>query len=139
MTYIRLTFSSEMLHGNTDVSVFYPDPLACRVLPAPGQATGNSKYDKRKRYQVLWLMHGGGGTYRLAAGRHDPAQVQCGTDRRGDADHPRLCQHDERRRLPAICGGGIARVYRFLFPISRKEDNFIAGLSYGGCSRIASP
>jgi putative tributyrin esterase len=135
MTYIRLTFSSEMLHGNTDVSVFYPDPPRLPGPPGPRpEATGSSKYDKRKRYQVLWLMHGGGGDYTdwpldaMIQRKCNAAQIivvmptiRDFVSMMSGADYLRYVAEE----LPEFIG--------FLFPISRKrEDNFIAGLSYGG-------
>jgi len=131
MAYIRLSFASTSLMGNTDVSVFYPDPPRAPGFPG---AHAPATYDKDKRYQVLWLMHGGGGDYSdwpldaMIQRKCNAAQIvvvmptiKDFTSTMTGADYFKLVAEE----LPEFIS--------FLFPISRKrEDNFIAGLSYGG-------
>ncbi|MDD3244183.1 MAG: alpha/beta hydrolase-fold protein [Eubacteriales bacterium] len=131
MAYVRLTFGSKFLRGQEDISVFLPSAL-------PVAETGKMKkidsYDKREKYQVLWLMHGGGDDH-TAWPMDAMIQRACNTaqlivvmptlrdfvSNRPDMDTFAYVA----KELPAFIGR--------LFPISRRrEDNFIAGLSYGG-------
>ena len=138
MAYIRLTLASRCLNGATDVSVFFPDdpkaPIGSGMAPRkPGVIPGDA-VDKSRRYQVLWLMHGGGDDY-TAWPLDAMVQRACGSEQLivvmpTIRDLPGVARNADylsyvTEELPELIG--------FLFPISRRrEDNFIAGLSYGG-------
>lgn len=63
MAYIRLTLASRCLNGATDVAVFFPDdpkaPMGSGMAPRRQDVVPSPQVDKSRRYQVLWLMHGG--------------------------------------------------------------------------------
>ncbi len=163
MGYIRLTFYSETLHTTTDVSVIYPRRLQNqkkrnRVMGDPGNpdfsnteltnaataaaalvtddaiAVDMPPYDKRLKYQVLYLISGGGGDY---------------TDWPMDTNLRKICDKSKLIMvMPSIrdftgmqkgmdflsfMGEELPQYMRKLFPISpMREDTFIAGFSYGG-------
>ena len=133
MSYVRLTMSSAKLNGNTDISVFLPNKKRPHVMGA-GYGIPKAEYDKNEVYQVLWLMHGGGDDY--TAWTYD-AMIQ----RACDAAElvvimPTII--DLPGADPAVDYMGfvteeLPKAMQFMFPISpRRQDNFIAGLSYGG-------
>ena len=133
MAYVRLTMTSEKLHGNIDISVFLPSrkrPQGMggrRIIP-------KASYDKDEVYQVLWLIHGGGDDYTAWA---LDAMVQ----RACDAAElvvvmPTITDLSGVRKDIDTVGfvtEELPEAMSFMFPISRRrQDNFIAGLSYGG-------
>lgn len=135
MAYIHLTFNSQQLNGNTELSVFYPDPPRTPGMFGPSAAVGEPlRHDKSRRWQVLWLIHGGGDDH-TAWPLDAMIQRKCNqarivvvmptirdfTDLTPGANYRRFVAEE----LPEFIG--------FLLPISRRpQDNFIAGLSYGG-------
>jgi putative tributyrin esterase len=134
MPYIRLTYCSEKLHGGTDLSVFYPSAPR-PVSPSTFESRKlKASVDKTARYQVLWLIHGGGDDY--TAWPLD-AMIQRACDAKQI-----IVVMPTIRDLPGVFSGAdylgfvteeLPKFIGFLFPISgRREDNFIAGLSYGG-------
>lgn len=135
MAYVRLTFASTKLHGNTDISVFLPNKKRPRGGPGGGfSAIPKADYNKDEVYQVLWLFHGGGDDY--TAWPTD-AMIQ----RACDAAELVVIMptiKDLPGRDPQVDTMGflteeLPLAMRFMFPISdRRQDNFIAGLSYGG-------
>ena len=133
MAYIRLSFASEKLHGNTDISVFLPSKKRPRGLGG-FRKIPKASYDKDEVYQVLWLMHGGGDDY--TAWPLD-AMIQ----RACDAAElvvimPTILDLPGIRKDIDTVGfvtEELPEAMSFMFPISRRrQDNFIAGLSYGG-------
>jgi len=131
MAYARLTFTSEKLHGNTDVSVFLP---AAPSGGGWGRNISKASYNKDEVYQVLWLIHGGGDDYTAWA---LDAMVQRACDAaRLVVIMPTIQDpsgHDPMVDTMGYITEELPEVMGFLFPISsRRQDNFIAGLSYGG-------
>lgn len=131
MALFHLSFESEYLGSNTDVNVIMPDKprsVGCREF-----------YGSEKKYRVLWLLHGTFGGYddwirksniELYACEKDLIVVMPGV---GNSDYTRwdnfTLGYDSQRfitdeLMPMIQGW---------FPASsRREDNFVAGLSMGG-------
>ncbi|MBR0087102.1 MAG: hypothetical protein IJL98_05110 [Lachnospiraceae bacterium] len=133
MAYIRLSFASEKLHGNTDISVFLPSKKRPRGMGG-FRKIPKASYDKDEVYQVLWLIHGGGDDY--TAWPLD-AMIQ----RACDAAElvvimPTILDLPGIRKDMDTVGfvtEELPEAMSFMFPISRRrQDNFIAGLSYGG-------
>lgn len=163
MSYIRLSYLSEALNGTTDISVFFPyvhnldqknrNGKRNRAKGDPGIAdlgakrdsidifkamaevpADNVPYDKKKRYQILYLISGGGGDY---------------TDWPIDAMIQMYCVSSQLivvmptiRDYTGLQEGAdymkyiaeeLPQFIRFLFPASTaREDTFIGGFSYGG-------
>ena len=126
MAYIRLTLASRCLNGATDVSVFFPDdpkaPIGIGMAPRkPGVIPGDA-VDKSRRYQVLWLMHGGGDDY-TAWPLDAMVQRACGSEQLivvmpTIRDLPGVARNADylsylTEELPELIG--------FLFPISRRR------------------
>ena len=133
MAYVRLTMMSSRLHGKTDISVFLPSKKRPAGMGGRG-AVPKASYDKDEVYQVLWLIHGGGDDYTAWA---LDAMIQ----RACDAAQlivimPTILDLPGTRKDIDIMGfmtEELPEAMRFMFPISpRRQDNFIAGLSYGG-------
>lgn len=132
MPYIRLTYSSTKLGGNTNLAVFYPSKPRTPGTPFGGPM--KAYVDKDKRYQVLWLMHGGGDDF-LAWPTDSMIQRVC------DAKQiivvmPTIIDLPGTAKYADYLGyvtEELPEFISFLFPASRRrEDNFIGGLSYGG-------
>ena len=51
MSYVRLTFASTKLHGNTDISVFLPSKKRPFGFHGPA-GIAKAEYDKNELYQV---------------------------------------------------------------------------------------
>lgn len=133
MSYMRLSFYSNALQCNTDVSVIYP------TVKGRGTDKRNGipyRYCKGVTYQTLWLFHGGGGDYsdwvrNTAIERYaEEAEliVVC-PSAHNSAYVDMILGQDYftylTEELPAYI--------RFLFPIAEgRENNFLAGLSMGG-------
>ena len=139
MAYVRLTHSSASL-GAVDVGIFFPAPERLTAPPDPRNPFHKTflqqwrDYDKNERFPVLWLLHGGNGNYSdwpLESMNHricvekklvvvmpnfaNPYNTVKGSD----------YQRYLTQELPEFI--------RFLLPVSdKREDNFLAGLSYGG-------
>ena len=133
MAYVRLTMLSEKLNGNIDISVFLPNKKrqggggGFRKIP-------KASVNKDEVYQVLYLIHGGGDDY--TAWPLD-AMVQ----RACDAAElvvimPTIIDLAGIRKDIDTVGfvtEELPEAMSFMFPISRRrQDTFIAGLSYGG-------
>ncbi len=133
MAYVRLTMTSRKLMCNTDISVFLPNKIA-RGGPGNRGQIQKASYDKNEVYQVLWLFHGGGDDYTAWA---LDAMIQ----RACDAAQlvvimPTILDlpgQDPTMDTMGFLTEELPQAMRFMFPISeRRQDNFIAGLSYGG-------
>ncbi|MGM9521909.1 MAG: alpha/beta hydrolase [Oscillospiraceae bacterium] len=132
MSYIRLTHTSASV-GTADVSVFFPDAHPNNLFPSSMRGEYFA-HDKSRRYKTLWLLHGAGGDfsnwplnsmimrYCLARGLvvvMPTIDNRFGLTREGD--------------YMAYLTGELPKYLRFLMPLSdKREDNFVAGLSYGG-------
>jgi S-formylglutathione hydrolase FrmB len=92
------------------------------------------EYDKSTRYPVLWLVHGGGQT-------HSAWPLEARIKDKGTEAQIIIVMATVRDVLSMVSGADyfkfmaeeLPEFIGFLFPTSRKrEDNYIAGLSYGG-------
>jgi len=132
MPYIRLTYCSTKLGGTTDLAVFYPSKP--RPFSMGFGAIPKAEVDKTQRYQVLYLMHGGGDDY--TAWPLD-AMIQRACDAKQlVVVMPTIRDLQGTFRAADYLGyvtEELPAFIRFMFPVSdRREDTFIAGLSYGG-------
>lgn len=131
MALATFQFESERLQGNTTVSIILPDK--------PREKTPAQFYGGGQRYKVLWLLHG-------TFGDHSDWLRKSNIE-------TYACEKDLVVVMPSALNSNYANwknfslgydMYGFLtqelmplvhnwFPVSSKrEDNFIAGLSMGG-------
>ncbi len=131
MALMQFDFQSEYLCGNTTISVILPDK--------PWKTAPRKFYESGKKYRVLWLLHG---TY----GDHSDWIRKSNIELYA-------CERDLAVVMPDALNSNYANwehfsigynMYDYLteelmpmvhnwFPVSsRREDNFIAGLSMGG-------
>ena len=139
MAYIRLTHNSESM-GAVDVSIFFPTPGQLPAPPDPRNAAHKrflqawKDYDKDKKLPVLWLLHGGGGSF--ASWALESMDFKRCLDKGLVVVMPtyvnpfwKIQGMDFRKYLAEE----LPQYIRYLLPVSdKREDNFIAGLSYGG-------
>lgn len=129
MAYMKLSYYSPTMQHQEDVSIFYPDAFDHRNTDDPASIPGNGR-----GYQVLWLMHGGGGNYMdwplqadffRAFGNLNLVVVMPTMD-----DHlQELVIGDNQQFITQE----LPKYISSFLPISRRrEDNFIAGFSLGG-------
>lgn len=124
MALINFNFLS-VCHGKqSNVTIILPtsgmdDKKVGKTIEVPGM-----------KYQVLWLLHGGGG------------------DNTDFVNFSNIVRYANEHRIAVVMPAGVnfhegkdyeyvteelPRVLRILFPLSdRREDNFIGGLSFGG-------
>lgn len=131
MALVHLNFQSMYLQGNTDVNVILPDR---KRLDVPAEFYGNGK-----RYKVLWLLHGTYGDYsdwlrksniELYACERELIVVMPSGLNADYADWPEFaCGYDMYSYLTEEL---MPLVYNWFPASSKREDNFIAGLSMGG-------
>lgn len=131
MALINITMRSSALSGNTSVNVCFPEMTGMdKMRKKPYQ------YQPGVKYQVLWLLHGGGGD---ASDWIRKTSVE---------------RYANDTKLMVVCPSAYSSLYadmfygdkyytyiteelpqliRYMFPVSEKpEDNFVAGLSMGG-------
>ena len=135
MSVIRFNFFSQTLAQQVNVTVCLP---TYSLKDAAAGVDADQYYRPGMKYQTLWLLHGGGGD---------------------DSDYvinSNIVRYSDEHKVAVVCpadynqyyandirGGGkyfdyivdeLPRVLRGLFPLSpAREDNFIGGLSMGGC------
>lgn len=136
MALVHLNFNSKCLSGSTDVNIILPD---CARSQDPA-----AFYGSRKKYPVLWLLHGTFGDYsdwlrktnvELYAEEKNLIVVMPSAQNTDYANWPgfgtgyRAFDYLTEELMPLLYGW---------FPTSdRREENFIAGLSMGGRGAIA--
>ncbi|MCL1830922.1 MAG: esterase family protein [Oscillospiraceae bacterium] len=135
MALIHLNFESEYLCNNTDVNIIMPDK--------PRVEKPKDFYDSNKKYQVLWLLHGTYGDYtdwirkssiELYAAERNIIVVMPSAmnsnylDWKGFGLGYNMWEYLTEELMPLV--------YNWLPASSKKEDNFIAGLSMGGGGTI---
>lgn len=162
MGYIRLTYNSKALHMDTDVSILFPRrPENHKRNRAPGdpgnpdfsnaQGTNtvsaaqrhekesssvedSSLYDKSLRYQVLYLISGGGGDY--TDWPIDTAIRKPGDKSKLVIVMPSILDFTGMQKgadFLTYMGEELPEYIASVLPVStRREDTFIAGFSYGG-------
>lgn len=122
MALIRLNHFSKCKGCQTNVTVLLPTD------GMPERRSGSTMEVPGMKYQVLWLLHGGGDDSDFLnfsnivryADEHKIAVVMPAGSSFYDVDYEYITEE-----LP--------KTLRVLFPFSdRREDNFIGGLSHGG-------
>ena len=126
-----LNFESKFLNGNTAVSIILPD--------RPRKAAPQDFYTAKKKYKVLWLLHGTFGDHTDWLRRSNIELYACERDLM--VVMPSV-QNSDYSNWPKFACGFDAEKYLIdelmplvhnWFPASdKREDNFIAGLSMGG-------
>jgi putative tributyrin esterase len=131
MALLTLDFESQYLGFNTNVNIIVPDK--------PRELTPEQFYGNGEKYRVLWLLHGTFGGYsdwirksniELYACEHNLIVVMPGI---GNTDYSAWDsftlgydsdQYIVKELMPLV--------YNWLPASSKREDNYVAGLSMGG-------
>lgn len=133
MAVLNINIESMYLHGNTNVTVIMPN--------RPWGESPEEYYSKKRKYKVLWLLHGAGGDASDWL-RKTKMELYC-VENELMAIMPSGGNYMYTNREDASMA-----VYDFFFmelvpmmrswlPVSEKrEDNFIMGLSMGGNGAI---
>ena len=138
MAHIQLNYYSPALKKNANVIVFLPSQDADDYL----FGTGNAKYDPAKKFQTLYLLHGSYGDYldwSRISNVERYAQAHCLAVVMPSAENSSYMKLANGEDYTAFIGKELPAFLQTMFPLSsRREDNFIAGLSMGGygCWRI---
>ena len=135
MALLNLDFESEYMGFNQNVNIILPDK--------PRLVTPQEFYGSGKKYKVLWLLHGTFGGYsdwirksniELYACEKDLIVVMPGV---GNSDYESWNNFtfglDAERY---ITNELMPLVYNWLPASSKREDNFVAGLSMGGAGAM---
>lgn len=135
MPFLKLTYRSQVLERDVDVNIYYPQQVA-RRRPLPHEIVESQEQipDDKHHYQVLWLFHGGAGNYMEWPLNGMPeelaAEEQLFVVIPTVYDHMKAMQMGDSVKFVAE---ELPEYLSYLFPISRRrEDNFIAGFSFGG-------
>ncbi len=131
MALLHFNFESEYLGNNTEISVILPDK--------PRGLTPAEFYGSGKKYKVLWLLHGTFGDHTDWIRKSNIELYACEKDLVVVMPSG---LNSNYVNWPSFATGYNAWDYLFeelmpliygWFPVSsRREDNFIAGLSMGG-------
>lgn len=131
MALVHLNFESQYLQNNTDALVILPD--------RPRTVEAKDFYEKGKKYPVLWLLHGTFGDYTDWIRKSNIELYACENDlivvmpSALNSDYVAwegfATGYDPYRY---ILDELMPLVHNWLPASSRREDNFIAGLSMGG-------
>lgn len=131
MALVHLNFESEYLGNNTDISVILPDK--------PRSKTPTQFYGSGEKYKVLWLLHGTFGDHTDWIRKSNIELYACEKDLivvmpsalnsnylnwPGFATGYHMWDYFFEELMPLI--------YNWFPASSKREDNFIAGLSMGG-------
>lgn len=132
MSMIQMKLSSQELQTKTDVVILLPGP----ELKMRHGETDYRFYDKKKKYQVLYLYHGTSGdcfdwlrfsNINLYAKKHKLAVVMPSVQNSSFHNIPNSYAYFNyvTKELPTVMN--------WMFPLSKKRENcFLAGLSMGG-------
>ena len=135
MALLHLNFESQYLKNNTDINIILPDK--------PRNLTPQEFYGGKRKYPVLWLLHGTYGDYtdwirksniELYACERDVIVVMPSAlnsnylDWKGFGVGYEMWSYLTEELMPLI--------YNWLPASDKREDNFIAGLSMGGGGTI---
>jgi len=131
MSILTMTYESQYLCGNTQITVILPDK--------PQDSAPKAFYQSGKRYKVLWLLHGTYGDHtdwvrktniEMYAAEKNlvvvmPSGLNSNYSNWSDCMMGyNMYDYMTEELMPLIYGW---------FPVSdKREDNFIAGLSMGG-------
>lgn len=131
MALVHFNFESEYLATNTDVNIVLPDK--------PRALTPAEFYGSGKKYKVLWLLHGTFGDYtdwirksniELYACEKDLIVVMPSANNSNYVNWPNFCTG--YNAWDYLFEELMPLVYNWFPASSKREDNFIAGLSMGG-------
>ena len=131
MALLTLDFESEYMGSNQNVNIILPDK--------PRDITCTDFYGSKEKYRVLWLLHGTFGGYsdwirksniETYACEHNFIVVMPGIGNADYSDWPTftLGLNAESYIIDEL----MPLVYNWLPASSKREDNFITGLSMGG-------
>lgn len=139
MAVISMNFLSAALGMKTDVTIILPFYSPYDV----NDGKREDMYPNGKKYQVLWLLHGGNGNdldylhysniLRYASEHMLAVVMPTGYNMNTD-------DHEKSMKMCTYVGEELPSVLRNIFPFSdRREDNFIGGLSMGsnGAQKVA--
>ena len=131
MALLHLNFSSKCLGGSTDVNIIMPD-LPRTTEPA-------EFYSAPKKYPVLWLLHGTYGDYSDWVRKSNVELYACEKELivvMPSAQNTDYANWDGfgvgYRAEDYLTEELMPLIYGWLPASSRREDNYIAGLSMGG-------
>lgn len=131
MALLHLNYQSKYLSGNTDVNILLPE--------LPMGESPRSFYLNRKKYPVLWLLHGTGGDYtvwlrrsriELYAAKKQVIVVMPTAQNTNYADWDSFA--NGYGAYSVLTEELMPLIYGWLPASSAREDNFIAGNSMGG-------
>ena len=139
MALINLNFESEYLQGNTEVSVILPD--------RPRTVPSCEFYGSGEKYRVLWLLHGTYGDHtdwvrkssiELYACENNLIVVMPSALNSDYLSWPRFSTGYDAESF--LVDELMPLVYNWLPASSKRQDNFIAGLSMGsmGAAQFAA-
>ncbi|MBQ3009179.1 MAG: transcriptional antiterminator [Oscillospiraceae bacterium] len=130
MSLLHLNFESQYLNNNTDVNIILPDK--------PRKSEPADFYGSGEKYKVLWLLHGTFGDYtdwirksniELYASEKNlivvmPSALNSNYSNWGCMMGYNMFDYLTKELMPLV--------YNWLPASSKREDNFISGLSMGG-------
>lgn len=135
MALLTCNFESEYLKGNTEI---------CAVLPDRDKSIAPEKfYGERKKYRVLWLLHGGGGDYsdwirksriELYACENNLVVITFSGCNAMYTNWPTFANGMDYEKF--FFEELMPLVYGWLPVSEKREDNLIAGLSMGGAGAL---
>ena len=131
MALVTFNFESQCIGFNQEVSVILPD--------RPWDQTAKAFYENKKKYKVLWLLHGTGGDHTdwirksnievYAAEKQLIVVMPSGFN----ADYTNWMGYATGLRMGDYLFDELMPMIHNWLPASDKpEDNYIAGLSMGG-------
>jgi putative tributyrin esterase len=135
MALMKFNFESEYLKSNFEISVIMPDK--------PKGVAAKDFYGSRKKYKVLWLLHGTYGDHTDWSRKSNVELYACEKDI--IVVMPSALNSNYSNWDKATMGFGMydylteelmPMVYNWLPASDAREDNFIAGLSMGGRGTI---
>ena len=135
MAVLQMNFESQYLNSNHEITVILPNK--------PREVPAKDFYESAKKYKVLWLLHGTFGDHTDWIRRTNIELYACEKDL--IVVMPSALNSNYSNWDKAMMGFGMydyfteelmPMVYNWLPASSKREDNFIAGLSMGGRGTI---
>lgn len=135
MSLVTVNFESQYLKNNTEVSIILPD--------RPRDVDSKVFYDRKKRYPVLWLLHGTFGDHtdwlrhtniELYACENDVIVVMPSGLNSDYVNWDRFAT--QFKMFDFLTEELMPMVYAWYPASDKREDNFIAGLSMGGAGAL---
>ena len=131
MALLTLNFNSQFMSGNQNVNILMPDK--------PQNDSTHSFYSSKKKYKVLWLLHGTFGDYSDWIRKTNIERYVA--DKQMIVVMPGIGNADYRNWPTYALGINAEKyiidelmpmIYNWLPASNKREDHFIAGLSMGG-------